>query len=54
MPIHSVKKLLKAAEEKRDTSQSDFQIFQSIRDVALIDLLCSAEIRVGEAAAIQM
>lgn len=54
MSIHSVKKLLKAAEEKRDTSQSNFQIFQSIRDVALIDLLCSTGIRIGEAAAIQM
>lgn len=54
IPVHCVKRLLAAAENKRNESLSEFHIFQSLRDVALLDLLCSTGIRIGEAAAIRL
>lgn len=54
IPVHSVKKLLAVVKETRDTALSPFQLFQTIRDTALIDLLCSTGIRIGEVAAIRM
>lgn len=54
IPVHSVKKLLTAAEKQRHDSLSPFQTFQTIRNVAILDLLCSTGIRIGEAAAIRL
>lgn len=54
IPVHSVKKLLGAAEKKRDDPLSPFQTFQTLRNIALLDLLCSTGIRIGEAAAIRL
>ncbi len=54
IPVHSVKKLLDAAEKKRDDPLSPFQTFQTLRNIALLDLLCSTGIRIGEAAAIRL
>lgn len=54
IPVHSVKKLLNSVENKKDNSLSPFQSFETTRDMALIDLLCSTGIRIGEAAAIRL
>ena len=52
--IHDVKKLFVQLEKQKTQMQSAFQRFQLIRDTALIDLLCSTGIRIGEAAAITL
>lgn len=54
IPIHNIKKLLTAVIKKRNEALSPFQLFQTTRDVALLDLLCSTGIRIGEAAAIRL
>lgn len=54
IPVHSVKKLLDAAEKKHSDPLSPFQTFQTLRNIALLDLLCSTGIRIGEAAAIRL
>ena len=54
IPVHSVKKLLSAAENRRNESLSNFQLTQTIRNIALLDLLCATGIRIGEAAAIRL
>ncbi len=54
IPVHNIKKLLGAVVKKRSEAFSPFQLFQTTRDVALLDLLCSTGIRIGEAAAIRL
>lgn len=54
IPVHSVKRLLDAAEKNRTRSLSPFQAFQNVRNIALLDLLCSTGIRIGEAAAMRL
>ncbi len=54
IPVHCVKKLLSCVESRRAQKLSAFGTFQSTRDMALIDLLCSTGIRIGEAAAIRL
>lgn len=54
VPVHSVKKLLSCIEVQKDNSFSAFKLFETTRDMALIDLLCSTGIRIGEAAAIRL
>ena len=54
LPVHNVKKLLNAVEKKRDAPLSPFQTFQTVRNIALLDLLCSTGIQIGEAAAIRL
>lgn len=54
IPVHGVKRLLSAVKRRRDEPLSKFQAFQTIRNVALLDLLCSTGIRIGEAAAIRL
>ncbi len=54
IPVHSVKRLLNCVEIKKENSVSAFQYFETTRDMALIDLLCSTGIRIGEAAAIRL
>ena len=52
--IHEVKKLFALLDRQKTTTHSPFQLFQLTRDKALIDLLCSTGIRIGEAAAITL
>lgn len=52
--IHDIKQLLTILEKRKAKTQSSFQQFQLIRDTALLDLLCSTGIRIGEAAAITL
>ena len=52
--VHDVKRLLLTVERRREESLSRFQAFQTVRNVALLDLLCSTGIRIGEAAAIRL
>ena len=52
--IHEVKKLFAMLDRQKTNIQSPFQLFQLTRDKALIDLLCSTGIRIGEAAAITL
>lgn len=54
IPVHEIKKLLSVLESRRERPLSPFQSFQITRDLALIDLLCSTGIRIGEAAAIRL
>ena len=52
--IRDIKKLLTIFEKRKEKDLSPFQQFQLTRDIALIDLLCSTGIRIGEAAAISL
>ena len=54
IPVHGVKKLLCSVENRKNNSLSPFQFFETTRDMALIDMLCSTGIRIGEAAAIRL
>ncbi len=54
IPVYGVKKLLDTVERERQTKATSFGVFQTTRDMALIDLLCSTGIRIGEAAAIEL
>lgn len=54
IPVHSVKKLLTVAERIIEKPLSPFQTLQTVRNIALLDLLCSTGIRIGEAAAIRL
>lgn len=50
--VREVKKLLQTVYKLRDNASTPFAKFETTRDLALIDLLCSTGIRIGEAAAI--
>ncbi|MCH5152186.1 MAG: tyrosine-type recombinase/integrase [Clostridiales bacterium] len=50
--VREVKRLLATLYKLRDEATTKFATFQITRDLALIDLLCSTGIRIGEAAAI--
>ena len=52
--VHDIKKLLTVLEKLKTNMRSPFQQFQLTRDTALIDLLCSTGIRIGEASAITL
>ena len=54
IPVHDIKKLLTILEKQKTKIQSPFQKFLLTRDTALIDLLCSTGIRIGEAASITL
>lgn len=49
--VREVKKLLTALYKQRENATTKFAKFESTRDLALIDLLCSTGIRIGEASA---
>ncbi len=49
--VREVKKLLQTIYKMQDKATTPFAIFQTTRDLALIDLLCSTGMRIGEAAA---
>lgn len=49
--VREVKKLLATLYKLREDATTEFAIFQITRDLALMDLLCSTGIRIGEAAA---
>lgn len=49
--VREVKKLLVTIYHYKEQARTPFAMFQTTRDLALIDLLCSTGIRIGEAAA---
>lgn len=52
--VREVKKLLLTLYKKQENAKTYFAKFQATRDLALIDLLCSTGIRIGEAAAMTL
>lgn len=54
LPVYSVKKLLNAVGKTEKFPLTKFQTFQTLRNQALLDILCSTGIRIGEAAAIRL
>ena len=55
LTIDEIKKLFATLYKiKNKANLSEFQRFQIIRDIAILDLLCSTGIRIGEAAAITL
>ena len=49
--VREVKKLLATLYGLRELATTEFATFQTTRDLALVDLLCSTGMRIGEAAA---
>jgi tyrosine recombinase xerC len=54
LSIEEVKKLLYAVSSSFSSHDSSFKIFEGIRDMAIIDLLISTGIRIGELSLIQL
>ncbi len=54
LPPHEIKRLLTAPEKERSSGTSPFQIRLSIRNDAIIDLLFSTGIRIGELVQIRL
>ena len=52
LTVREVKKLIATIYKLKGAATTDFAHFQLTRDLALIDLLCSTGIRIGEAAAV--
>ncbi len=52
--VREVKKLLLTLYKQREKATTPFAHFQITRDLALIDLLCSTGMRIGEAAAMML
>ena len=52
--VREVKKLLLTLYKLKEEASTSFATFQITRDLALVDLLCSTGIRIGEAAAMKV
>lgn len=52
--VRDVKKLLQTLYRSRENASTPFALFEATRDLALLDLLCSTGIRIGEAAAMTL
>lgn len=54
LAVREVKKLLQTLYKTKEKAKTTFATFESTRDLALIDLLCSTGMRIGEAAAMKL